>query len=182
MKTWSGSDAPLTSGEPNILDLVVHLGRERRWGGFGSREWTVLHHSFLCTLIWLKAGFPPEGVYAPLLHDGHEYITGDIPSPVKALLGPEVKKLERDIDHRIASSLGLNDLSPVGDWARQVRICDLVALVIEAPLFGPPGAGKPCEHSATVDNLPEEFREEVAAVLKKVMPDFARVLRNRGAL
>lgn len=180
MKTWTGSDAPLTSGAPNILDMVVHLGRERRWGGFGSQEWTVLHHSFLCALVWLKAGFGADGLHHVLLHDGHEAYMGDIPSPVKALLGPEAKKLERDIDHRIAASLGVNDLSPVGDWARQVKICDLVALVIEAPLFGPPGAGKPCEHSATVNNLPEEFREEVAAVLKKVMPDFEQVLRARG--
>lgn len=180
MKTWSGSDAPLTKGEPNILDLVVHLGRERRWGGFGDPSYTVLHHSFLCALIWLKAGFSADGLVHVLLHDAHEAYTGDIPSPVKALLGPEVKKLERDIDHRIAASLGVNGLSSIGDWARQVRICDLVALVIEAPLFGPPGAGKPCEHAARIESLPEEYREEVAAVLKKVLPDFKQILCARG--
>lgn len=178
MKTWTGSDAPLIRGEPNILDLVIHAGRTRRWGGFGDPDYTVLHHEMLCALIWLKAGFPPEGVCHPLNHDKHESYTGDIPSPVKALFGADAKTLERDLDRRIFASLNLPPMDAL--TARRVRVCDLVALVIEAPLFGPPGAGKPCEHSATVSNLPEEYRDEVRQVLSRVLPDFEQVLRARG--
>jgi len=65
---------------------VVHLGRERRWGGFGDPAYTVLHHSFLCALIWMKAGFSENGVVHALLHDAHEAATVAIQEiPVVAL-------------------------------------------------------------------------------------------------
>jgi hypothetical protein len=177
MQTWSGSVAPLTSGEPNILDLVVHTGRESRWGGFGDVDWTVLHHEMLCALIWLKAGYPPEGVCHVINHDKHEGYTGDIPSPVKALLGEGIVKLEKDLDARIFKSLNMPALS--SDNAYRVKVCDKVALIIEASLFGPPGAGAPCLHSATLENIDPEYRAEVGAVLARVMPDLDKVVAAR---
>jgi hypothetical protein len=171
--------APLTSGEPNILDLVVHTGRTRRWGGFGDTGWTVLHHEMLCALIWLKAGYPPEGVCYAMNHDKHEYLTGDIPSPLKALLGPDVKSLEKDLDTRIFASLNMDPLQPGSPFARMVRTVDLVALVIEAPLFGPPGADAPCLHAATLENIDPEYRQDVSFVLALVLPDFAKVIAAR---
>ncbi len=68
MKTWSGLDAPMSPGEgtASILDIVVQLGRQRRFGGAGSLEWSVLHHSVLVALLWLRAGYPANEVHFAL--------------------------------------------------------------------------------------------------------------------
>lgn len=154
MKTWTGSTAPfLPGGEVNLLDIVVHLGRERRWGGFGSQEWTVLHHSMLVSTLWLSAGFPKEDLAYVMMHDFHEYILGDIPTPVKKLF-QGVQAVELGIDMQIREKLRLEPMSP--ETARRVRICDLAALSVEASLFGPPHAKA---------DIPEDFRKEVSIVL-----------------
>lgn len=185
MKTWTGSEAPLEigTGTVNILDLVVHSGRELRWGGFGATDWTVLHHTALVTFIWMKAGFPAAGLPYIFLHDMHESYTGDIPSPVKRHLGGGIKELERRLDHRIRKELDLP--APDDETIHRVKLCDYAALSIEAPLFGPPGASE--GETATrmvVDPNPEvvQFREEVDALVKKVLPDFELILHRRASV
>lgn len=194
MRTWTGSNAPLREdiGSVNILDLVMHSGREARWGGFGSTEYKVGHHLQLVSLIWLKGGFPREGLAYVMVHDHHECYTGDLPSPVKRLMGEGVKALEKYLDGRIYESLGLPP--PTAEILRYVKLCDLAALVIEAPLFGPPGAingdvGNPDKVALTPDqavspyyhpDVPLEFQAEVAALAEKAIPDLARVLKMRG--
>jgi 5'-deoxynucleotidase YfbR-like HD superfamily hydrolase len=173
MKTWTGSESPLTdSAKVNILDLVVHMGRERRWGGFGSREWTVLHHSLLVTFLWLKAGFPRDGLVYALIHDAHESFTGDIPSPVKKLMGPGVRELEAKMDTKVHAALDLTP--PNAETLRQVKVCDLAALVIEAPLFGPPNAWA---------DVPEEFRVEVMDLVDLAFDGhYSDILKNRASV
>lgn len=189
MKTWTGSDAPLRDGigQVNILDLVMHTGREARWGGFGSREYKVQHHLQLVSLIWLKAGFPREGLAYVMVHDHHEAYTGDLPSPLKRLVGDDLKKLEAYLDVRIYEAFGL----PQPDEAtrRLVKLCDLAALVIEAPLFGPPGStdgdvGNPSPSTKafgvfSYPDVPMEYAVEVANLVRKVMPDFEKVIAAR---
>lgn len=195
MKTWTGSDAPLQDGigSVNVLDLVMHTGRESRWGGFGSTEYKVTHHHQLASLLWLKGGFPLMGLAYVLTHDCHETYTGDLPSPVKKLMGDGIKDLEEYLDGRIYQSLGLPPPSP--EMRRYVKLCDLAALVIEAPLFGPPGSvngdvGNPNKVALTPaqaespyyhPDVPLEFQAEVAALIEKAIPDLALVLKMRGA-
>jgi hypothetical protein len=192
MRTWTGTEAPLAEGvgEVNILDLAMHMGREARWGGFGDTEYTVLHHTTLVTLLWLRGGFPREGLAYVFAHDLHESYTGDIPSPVKKVMGDGVKKLEKHLDGRVYEALGL----PLPDAAtlRFVKLCDLAAMVIEAPLFGPPlasggsgvarGGDAPADFTGTVwdhPDIPSEFRPDVIALVRKAMPDLPTVIANR---
>jgi hypothetical protein len=194
MRTWTGSNAPLREdiGTVNILDLVMHTGRETRWGGFGSTEYKVLHHLQLVSLIWLKGGFPREGLAYALAHDFHEAYTGDIPSPVKRVMGEGVKVLEKYLDGRIYESLGLPP--PTEAMLRYVKLCDLAALIIEAPLFGPPSApggdgGNPDRIALTPEeaaspfyhpDVPLDLKHEVARLVEKAIPDLARVLKAHG--
>ena len=138
MKTFC-SEAPLPGNpvDPNPIDIVFHLGRTRRFGGWGNPEWTVLHHSMLVTLLYLRS-FTPNDAYHALLHDAHEAFTGDIPSPVKAAIGVEqVHSLERHLDKRIYDMLCVD---PPDDGAKfRVHMCDLAALFIEGYYFAPNG-------------------------------------------
>lgn len=181
MTTWTGSESPLKEGigEVNILDLVMHMGRESRWGGVGSREYKVGHHSRLVSLIWIKAGFPLDKLVYAQIHDDHESYTGDIPRPVKRLLGDKIKELERHLDGRIYAFLGIPP--PDAETLRLIKICDNVAMTIEAPLFGPPGAAGSYKGSVFLNpDVPEELVEPVRQLTEKIIPDFDAVIRRRN--
>jgi HD domain len=171
MRTWTGSMAPFgPQSEPvNILDLVVHLGRERRWGGFGSQEYTVLHHSMLVSLIWLRAGYPLEGLAQILMHDFPEAYTGDIPSPVKAEMGDGIKKLEAHIDTAIRAVLRPGALTD--ELKHLVRLCDQAALVIESHFFAPP-------RTEIVWDDPEHAKA-VNRLVKTAVPDLDSIIAAR---
>lgn len=136
MRTFLGNIAPLPDvpdGEAHPVDIVFSLGRNRRFGGIAHPEWTGLHHSMLTALLYMRS-YGTTGAEHALLHDCHEYVTGDIPSPVKALLGQEqVKALEDHLDGVIYKSLRV--LRPGQFDSVLVKFCDLAALFIEAYYF-----------------------------------------------
>lgn len=173
MRTWSGVHAPLTKGEGdvNILDLVVHLGRTARFGGVGDPEWTVLHHSMLCTLIAYRLGWQDVAGYA-LLHDAHEAYIGDIPTPVKDAIGRDaVRTVERAVDSRINDHLGLT--APDAAIRKRIRQCDQIALLIESVLFGP----LDCD---LLDTVPPDERAAAVALCEKVLPGFQAIARRKS--
>jgi len=163
MKTYSGiAPLPDNNEAPNPIDIVFHLGRTRRFGGWGNPEWTVLHHSLLVSLIWLRY-LGPEGLQFALLHDAHEYITGDIPSPVKHAIGPGARELEKELDRRVYARLGLEQ--PSVNESLSVRVVDLAALFIESYRgFGPKGT---FGHLRQVDwpTIDEAVREQVLGAI-----------------
>lgn len=180
MRTWSGQEAPLRDGEGvvSLLDLAVHLGRVPRYGGFGTVTWTVLHHSWLVSTIWLRAGFPPEHVQYALLHDAHEAYVGDIVSPVKAAIreisgADPLRNLEERIDGRIAGTLGVA-YPPPAPVKRLVKLCDLAALVVEGRLFGAPGTD-------CMPAIPADMFDEVEGIIERVFPDFSETVAQRSA-
>lgn len=180
MRCWTGGYDPLDDsgqGRVNILDLIMGLQVALRFGGAGDRSWSALHHSVLVCLIYIKLYGQHGAVYA-LLHDGHEGYTGDLPSPLKRLLKARgetaVKDVERGYDEVIAVFLGITPIYETDAAIRErVKYCDWVALIIEATLFGPPGA-------RCWNDVPEEKRPDVRRLIARVMPDFAAVARARG--
>lgn len=174
MKTFLGLEAPLPAhpdGVVHVVDLAVQLGRVKRFGAVGKLpEWSVLHHSFLVALLWLRAGYPLDELHHALLHDAHEAYTGDIPGPVKAAIRSAVpggvnpfKAVEYYLDGRIASALGIAPLSPVAvhePIRRRIKVVDLAALVIEGNFAGAPG----CD--CTVD-IPADLERDVYALLEQ---------------
>jgi hypothetical protein len=163
MRTWSGELAPLEAGVGKVqpLDLVVQLGRQRRFGGWGDPEWTVLHHSKLCALLWLIAGYPASEVVYVLIHDDHEGVMGgDMPAPVKRRLRElsegvdPIGKLEASIDERIRERLKLPE--PSVEVLARIKVVDQAALVMEAMVFGPPG----CIDEVS-KRVPKEREEEI---------------------
>jgi 5'-deoxynucleotidase YfbR-like HD superfamily hydrolase len=155
------------------LDIVVLLGRYKRFGNNGDNEFSVLHHSVLVAIIWMVAGFPLDKMVYALGHDFHEAYTGDIPSPIKNHT-PEVRNaihsLEDALDSKIWSFLGVEP--PDGITKQMVKVCDKASLIIEMMVTGPPG-------SDDISKLKEEYPDKgLWELIYRVMPNLEYVSAN----
>ena len=80
-----------------IEDIAHGLARVARWNGQtkGEHAFSVAEHSVLVEQICrrLEPGLTAEQSLTALLHDGPEYVIGDMISPFKALLGESLPQL-----------------------------------------------------------------------------------------
>lgn len=132
MLTHSGRRVSKREGVPSLEDIALSLSRIPRFGGHGRTEWSVLNHSLVCQRIAAKHGYNAAFQLEMLLHDAHEAVTGDIPTPVKT---QDVRLLQAELDGRILSAYfpGTPGLFP-----HKMRVLDLRALYAEACTVGPP--------------------------------------------
>lgn len=89
--------------DPSPLDIEIEdiahgLARVARWNGqtLGDHAFTVAQHSLEVEAIcgeW-EPGLDPAFRLAALLHDGPEYVVGDLISPFKAAVGLDYKAFE----------------------------------------------------------------------------------------
>ncbi|HHB82033.1 MAG TPA: hydrolase, partial [Devosia sp.] len=80
-----------------LLDIAHGLARVSRWNGqtIGDYPFSVAQHSILVFEV-LKATMPdakPSDLLYALLHDGAEYVMGDIISPFKAAMGGNYREI-----------------------------------------------------------------------------------------
>lgn len=139
MLTISGNAVPFpdTNDQPVLMDMVRHLGRTMRFGGVADPEWTVQGHSLLTACVYL-INYGTKGVEHALLHDFHESYIGDIPSPIKKIIGPEaIKEVEAGFDKKIFQFLKVKE--PSKKEKEKVKICDIAALIIESYYVGVKG-------------------------------------------
>lgn len=89
--------------DPSPLDIevgdIAHgLARVARWNGqtSGDHAFSVAQHSLLVLDLFhlLCPSASKDQQLIALLHDGPEYVVGDLISPFKAVLGVEYKELE----------------------------------------------------------------------------------------
>jgi 5'-deoxynucleotidase YfbR-like HD superfamily hydrolase len=141
--THSGRQVSASEGCPSIHDVALSLSRMPRFAGQGRRWWSVLDHSLfverLAAQFALREKIRGKQAYilrlAALLHDAHECITGDVPSPIKP---SDLADVQDEIDSRIGATL-----FPGGDavftlWETVVHELDRRALLLEAWKVGPP--------------------------------------------
>ncbi len=117
--TVSGRYVELTDPGWRDIDLadVAHgLSQARRWAGQARRAISVAEHSLLVGRL-----VPAKYRLAAILHDGHEFIIGDLTSPVaKALAayaGTRVGWALATIKHRHDVAIArrvVEDFAPVG--------------------------------------------------------------------
>jgi hypothetical protein len=179
MKTIFGNTAPLPgNNEPvNPMDLVMQLGRTRRFNGSANPEWTVLHHSLLVQLIWLKT-YGPEGLEHIMGHDFHEYVTGDIPSPVKAAIGREaIEKVQDELDRRIRESLHIQEPDAIDKGC--VKYVDWAALFIEAHYIGLPGHVRHIVDTS-MSGLNLEARRHIWDAIDATCPEVTRAMAQEA--
>lgn len=94
-----------------IEDIAHGLARVARWNGqtTGPLPFNVAQHSVIVEEIChtMKPSWPPQWRLAALLHDGPEFVIGDMISPFKAALGPEYKNIEHGLQRAIHIRFGI---------------------------------------------------------------------------
>ncbi len=139
MMTHSGAMVSFHTGVPTLEDIALALSRVPRFGGHCRTPWTVLDHVLVCQRLAEKA-YPndPWLGMACLLHDAHEALTGDTPSPLKV---PQLKVLQKQLDVRIMDAHFPSGHAAFLAYQGLVAAIDYRALLAEAVIVGPPGLG-----------------------------------------
>ena len=102
-------------------DIAESLAKTCRFGGHCRGFYSVAHHSLFVAQL-----MPREwGAYG-LLHDAHEAFTGDLISPLKALLGDPIREVEARFDRLIYEAAGM--APPSTDIRACIKAADRVAL------------------------------------------------------
>jgi hypothetical protein len=159
--------------------MVAHLGLVGRFNNSTRQPWTVLHHTLLVSLIWLKHYGTADGLEHVMLHDAHEYVTGDIPSPVKNAIGREhVERVEHVVDERIRAEL---KVSKPDDIDRKcVKVVDWAALFIEAFYVGQPHHVEHIVESSLM-GLSSEMRDLIGDAIDGAgFPQVLKAMRDAG--
>ena len=99
-----------------IEDIAHGLAFVARWNGqtHGDFPYSVAEHSLLVEQIYtrLNPSAPARWQMAALLHDGPEYVIGDMISPVKAAVGPGYGALDERLTAAIHLRFGLPAVLP----------------------------------------------------------------------
>lgn len=144
IQTWSGRRVNLEApraGDIEPDDIAHALANLCRFTGHAKRFYSVAEHSLAvaehCRRAAIGHGFEPRGVqdtaFAGLLHDAHEAYLGDIATPLKNALGPELDRLARGFDFAIAERFAL-----AYPWPDLVKTIDRRILADErAQALGP---------------------------------------------
>lgn len=126
--------------DPSPLDIEIEdiahgLARVARWNGQtrGDHTFSVAEHSLLVEAIAsdLDRALPREFQLAALLHDGPEYVVGDLISPFKAALSLDYRAFEGKLLAAIHLRFGLPAEAPetVG---KLIKRADKLAAYYEA--------------------------------------------------
>lgn len=118
-----------------IEDIAHGLAFVARWNGqtSGDFAYSVAEHSLLVEQVF-SAMNPKASVkwqLAALLHDGPEYVIGDMISPVKAAVGPGYEALDDRLMAAIHIRFGLPAQVPAA-IKKQIKKADKISAWLEA--------------------------------------------------
>ncbi len=141
-RTWQRmlSGRRLNLIDPSPLDVEIHdialgLSRNTRWNGqtIGDHGWSVAQHSLLVVDILQRQ--QPESpnwvLLAALLHDGAEYVTHDLITPLKAAVGDVFRVIEDRLQGAIHQAFDLPVALPP-HIKNAIKHADLIAAATEA--------------------------------------------------
>src|ERR1700754_4763963 len=118
-----------------IEDIALGLARNTRWNGQtqGPHGWSVAQHSDLVVDIIrrLNPRASARLLMAAKLHDASEYVTHDLITPLKAVVGDVFKEVERGLMQAVRIRFGLPAILSAGDTAA-IKRADKIAAVTEA--------------------------------------------------
>jgi uncharacterized protein len=99
-----------------IEDIAHGLARVARWNGqtIGDHAFSVAQHSLIVEEIsaYIDPDLSPESRLMALLHDGSEYVIGDMISPFKNALGVDYRTFEDRLERAIHIRFGLTPKTP----------------------------------------------------------------------
>jgi uncharacterized protein len=118
-----------------IEDIALGLARNTRWNGQtkGAHAWSVAQHSDLVVEIVrrLKPRATARLLMVAKLHDASEYVTHDLITPLKAVVGDVFKEVEARLTRAIFLRFGLPAVLAAPDKAL-IKRADHIAAATEA--------------------------------------------------
>lgn len=115
----------------HLADIAHALAATCRYGGHCSHFYSVAEHAVFCSIRMERKGCSLDQQIAALHHDDAEAYLGDIPRPMKSLLGKAYGRLTDRMDAAIIAALDLHgDRGNFHDPA--VKDADNWALLVEA--------------------------------------------------
>lgn len=137
IETASGLHYDFENPDPaqvTVEDIAHGLANVCRFGGHTKHFYSVADHSLFVEEI--VARIAPALRLPALFHDGHEYVLGDVPRPMKPLLQPEFDRLTGLADGAIGEAL---EIDPRLFHHPAVKEADNLALFHEARVLMPSG-------------------------------------------
>lgn len=118
-----------------IEDIALGLSRVARWNGqtSGDHGFSVAQHSLLVLDLVVRAArrADPLLLRAALLHDASEFVTADLITPFKVVIGDSYKVFENRVQAAVHLRFGLPaQLSD--DWQAAIKRADRRAAFHEA--------------------------------------------------
>lgn len=160
-----------------IADIALGLSRNTRWNGQtqGSHGWSVAQHSDLVVDIVrrLKPRATARLLMAAKLHDASEYVTHDLITPFKAVIGDVFKEVENRLTRAIYVRFGLAPVLAPADKAL-IKKADLIAAATEAVQL----AGFTAAECRTVLDFTEKPLKDVTLVPLPVVEAEKRFLEG----
>lgn len=139
VETFSGVYVDVSNPQPDTITLedVAHaLAYTCRYGGHCARFYSVAEHAVFVSRRLERRGASRSLQLAGLHHDDAEAYLGDIPRPLKPLLGFGYEALTARMDKAIAEALNLpSDPS----FHRETKKADNWSLFVEAKHLLPSG-------------------------------------------
>jgi uncharacterized protein len=126
--------------DPSPLDIEIEdiahgLARVARWNGqtIGDHAFSVAQHSLIVEQIaaYIDPDLSAEYRMMALLHDGSEYVIGDMISPFKNALGVDYRTFEDRLEHAIHIRFGLTPKTPAL-LKKLIKRADLACAFFEA--------------------------------------------------
>ncbi|MBV7379907.1 HD domain-containing protein [Maritimibacter dapengensis] len=118
-----------------VEDIAHGLAFVARWNGqtHGDFPYSVAEHSILVEELFsrMNPSAPVKWRLAALLHDGPEYVIGDMISPVKAAVGPGYGELDERLQAAIHMRFGLPAKVPA-TVKKAIKKADRVSAWLEA--------------------------------------------------
>jgi uncharacterized protein len=118
-----------------ISDIAHGLARVARWNGQtqGDHAFSVAQHCVLVEALALhfEPTLPRQWRLAALLHDGPEYVVGDMISPFKAAMGVDYKEFENRILEAVHVRFGLPKQIP-DEITALIKRADMASAYLEA--------------------------------------------------
>ncbi len=128
IQTHSGKYIDFLNVNPDAIDIndiAWALARIPRFTGHLNEFYSVADHC-----LNIAAVAPKELKLEALMHDSAEAYIGDIPTPLKRLLGNPIKEIESRIENIIADKFKLSY-----PWHKKIKELDAQILNAEASTF-----------------------------------------------
>lgn len=118
-----------------LADIAHGLARVARWNGQtrGDHAFSVAQHSLIVETIFcrMNTNTSPNDMLMALLHDGPEYVIGDMISPFKSVVGGGYKLVEKRLEAAVHLRFGLPPHAS-RDLKDRIKKADTVAAFFEA--------------------------------------------------